>query len=49
MIIAGRLFDLDKIRNYFGDSVAFYFAFLEYYTKSLIPTAVLGKRMAFVE
>ena len=33
---------LDKIRNYFGDNVAFYFAFLEFYTKALIPTSVLG-------
>jgi len=35
---------LDKVRNYFGDTVAFYFAFLEYYTKALIPSAVLGKK-----
>lgn len=34
---------LEKIRDYFGENVAFYFAFLEYYTKALIPTAVLGK------
>lgn len=33
----------DKVRNYFGDNVAFYFAFLEHYTKALIPTALLGK------
>ncbi len=35
---------LDKVRNYFGDKVAFYFAFLECYTKALIPTAILGKK-----
>ncbi|CAF1634206.1 unnamed protein product [Adineta ricciae] len=34
--------DIHKIRNYFGDNVAFYFAFLEFYTKALIPTSVLG-------
>jgi hypothetical protein len=38
-------FYLDKVRNYFGDSVAFYFAFLEYYTKALIPTAILGEKI----
>ncbi len=36
---------LDKVRNYFGDNVAFYFAFTEYYTKALIPTAILGKNI----
>jgi hypothetical protein len=35
---------LDKVRNYFGDNVAFYFAFLEYYTKALIPTSILGEK-----
>lgn len=41
-----RLFktcSLDTIRNYFGENVAFYFAFLEFYTKALVPTAILGK------
>jgi hypothetical protein len=33
----------DEIRDYFGDNVAFYFAFLEHYTKALVPTALLGK------
>lgn len=34
---------VDKVRNYFGENVAYYFAFLEFYTKALIPTALLGK------
>lgn len=33
---------IDEIRNYFGESVAFYFSFFEYYTKWLIPLAVIG-------
>ncbi|CAF2102384.1 unnamed protein product [Rotaria magnacalcarata] len=34
--------DIHRIRNYFGENVAFYFAFLEYYTWALVPTAILG-------
>ncbi|CAF3286759.1 unnamed protein product [Rotaria sp. Silwood2] len=34
--------DIHKVRNYFGENVAYYFAFLEFYTKALIPTAILG-------
>ena len=33
---------IQKIRNYFGESVAFYFAFLGAYTKSLIVASVVG-------
>ncbi|UJR16383.1 hypothetical protein I4U23_003286 [Adineta vaga] len=40
--------DIHKIRNYFGDNVAFYFAFLEYYTKALIPTSILGVLVSFL-
>ncbi|CAF3881681.1 unnamed protein product [Rotaria sp. Silwood2] len=36
--------DIHKIRNYFGENVAFYFAFVEFYTYALMPTAVLGKK-----
>ncbi|XP_060637837.2 anoctamin-10 [Anolis sagrei] len=33
---------LDEIRGYFGETIAFYFAFLEYFTFALIPMAVIG-------
>uniref|UniRef100_A0A8C4Z0U7 Anoctamin n=1 Tax=Gadus morhua TaxID=8049 RepID=A0A8C4Z0U7_GADMO len=33
---------LDKIHAYFGGTVAFYFSFLEFYTWSLLPPAILG-------
>ena len=33
---------IEQIKNYFGESVAFYFSFFEYYTKWLIPLALLG-------
>nr|XP_056713372.1 anoctamin-10 [Euleptes europaea] len=33
---------LDEIRFYFGETIAFYFAFLEYFTFALIPMAVIG-------
>ncbi|XP_046403145.1 anoctamin-5-like isoform X2 [Ischnura elegans] len=33
---------LDEIREYFGDEVALYFAWLGLYTKSLIPAAAIG-------
>ncbi|CAF1374451.1 unnamed protein product [Adineta steineri] len=39
--------DIHKVRNYFGENVAYYFAFLEFYTKALIPTAVLGLILSF--
>ncbi|CAF0837646.1 unnamed protein product [Rotaria sp. Silwood1] len=39
--------DIHKIRNYFGENVAFYFAFLEFYTYALIPTAILGLLISF--
>ena len=35
-------FSLDDIKNYFGETVALYFAFLGYYTQYLIPPAVFG-------
>lgn len=39
--------DLNKVRNYFGENVAFYFAFVEFYTKALIPTSILGFLVTF--
>ncbi|CAN9499430.1 unnamed protein product [Ophioblennius macclurei] len=33
---------LDSVNRYFGSSVAFYFSFLDFYTWSLLPPAVLG-------
>ena len=33
---------LDEIRNYFGESVAFYWSFSNYYNKLLILIATLG-------
>jgi anoctamin-10 len=36
------IFVSDEIRNYFGETVAMYFAFLGFYTYFLVPPAVLG-------
>lgn len=33
---------IDRIKDYFGESVAFYFSFFEFYTKFLIPLAMIG-------
>lgn len=38
----------DAVRAYFGDSVAFYFSFLESYTQSLAIPAVLGLAFFFL-
>lgn len=36
------LFIVDHIRGYFGETIALYFGFLEYFTVALIPMAVIG-------
>ncbi|XP_012326137.1 anoctamin-10 isoform X1 [Aotus nancymaae] len=33
---------IDNIRGYFGETIALYFGFLEYFTFALIPMAVIG-------
>ncbi|KFO33287.1 Anoctamin-10 [Fukomys damarensis] len=33
---------IDRIRGYFGETIALYFGFLEYFTLALIPMAVIG-------
>eukprot|EP00111_Clytia_hemisphaerica_P022672 TCONS_00066722-protein len=33
---------LEEIKKYFGESITLYFSFLEYYTKYLIPPAIVG-------
>lgn len=35
-------FSADEIRCYFGETIALYFGFLEYFTFALIPMAVIG-------
>ena len=37
---------LDQMRQYFGEKVALYFAFLECFTNSLFPLATLGTPVA---
>lgn len=34
--------DVDDIRRYFGEGLALYFGFLEYFTFALVPMAVIG-------
>jgi anoctamin-10 len=34
---------IEDIRDYFGESVSFYFVFIEHYTKALYPFALVGK------
>ncbi|KAG8012942.1 Anoctamin-10, partial [Nibea albiflora] len=38
---------LDSVNGYFGSSVAFYFSFLDFYTWSLLPPAILGLTIAY--
>ncbi|XP_013867634.1 anoctamin-10 [Austrofundulus limnaeus] len=38
---------LDRINEYFGSCVAFYFSFLDFYTWSLLPPAILGMSIAY--
>ena len=38
---------LEQIRDYFGENVALYVSFTSFYTKFLIPIALLGKTAHF--
>ncbi|XP_068459931.1 anoctamin-10 [Clinocottus analis] len=38
---------LDSVNGYFGSSVAFYFSFLDFYTWSLLPLAILGLSITY--
>ncbi|XP_034390971.1 LOW QUALITY PROTEIN: anoctamin-10 [Cyclopterus lumpus] len=38
---------LDSVNGYFGSSVAFYFSFLDFYTWSLLPPAILGLSITY--
>ncbi|KAA8592026.1 hypothetical protein FQN60_017400, partial [Etheostoma spectabile] len=38
---------LDSVNGYFGTPVAFYFSFLDFYTWSLLPPAILGLSITF--
>ncbi|XP_070763158.1 anoctamin-10 isoform X1 [Enoplosus armatus] len=38
---------LDAVSGYFGSSVAFYFSFLDFYTWSLLPPAILGLSITY--
>ncbi|XP_033489932.2 anoctamin-10 [Epinephelus lanceolatus] len=38
---------LDSVNEYFGSSVAFYFSFLDFYTWSLLPPALLGLTITY--
>ncbi|KAK2918217.1 anoctamin-10 [Channa argus] len=38
---------LDSVNEYFGTSVGFYFSFLDFYTWSLLPPAILGLSLMF--
>ncbi|XP_029289429.1 anoctamin-10 [Cottoperca gobio] len=38
---------LDSVNGYFGSPVAFYFSFLDFYTWSLVPPAILGLSITY--
>uniref|UniRef100_A0A3P8RM99 Anoctamin n=1 Tax=Amphiprion percula TaxID=161767 RepID=A0A3P8RM99_AMPPE len=38
---------LDSVNEYFGSSMAFYFSFLDFYTWSLLPPALLGLTITY--
>lgn len=38
---------LDSVNSYFGSSIGFYFSFLDFYTWSLLPPAILGLCIAY--
>eukprot|EP00002_Diphylleia_rotans_P039685 TRINITY_DN9264_c0_g1_i1.p1 TRINITY_DN9264_c0_g1~~TRINITY_DN9264_c0_g1_i1.p1 ORF type:complete len:398 (+),score=59.93 TRINITY_DN9264_c0_g1_i1:56-1249(+) len=40
---------IQKIRDYFGEYMAFYFAWLEYYTRALIPLSAMGIIAGYIQ
>jgi hypothetical protein len=39
----------NKIRDYFGDRIAFYFLFMAFYWKWLVPIAIVGLALQFID
>lgn len=39
----------NKVRDYFGDKIAFYFLFMAWYVKWLFPLAVIGLALQFID
>ena len=49
VLLSWRKVPVHKIRNYFGEKIAFYYAFLSLYTGYLIPTGILGIAVIVVQ
>ena len=33
---------LDDVRSYFGEKIGFYFAFMDFYARALVPPSIVG-------